>query len=44
MAIPNLIALIALSGVVATETNEYLKERKCRKQQNIKITDTNTLE
>ncbi len=28
MAIPNLIALIALSGVVAAETNRYLNRRK----------------
>ncbi|MGN0320653.1 MAG: alanine:cation symporter family protein, partial [Lachnospira sp.] len=35
MAIPNLIALVALSGVVANETKDYLgrmKEEKARKQ------------
>lgn len=31
MAIPNLIALIALSGVVAAETRSYLKELKDKK-------------
>ena len=35
MAIPNLIALVALSGVVASETKDFLgrmKEEKARKQ------------
>ncbi|MBQ2665122.1 MAG: alanine:cation symporter family protein, partial [Clostridia bacterium] len=28
MAIPNIIALLALSGVIAKETNEYFKNKK----------------
>ena len=28
MAIPNLIALVALSGVVATETRKFLEKHK----------------
>lgn len=32
MAIPNLIALVALSGVVVAETKKYLEDRKAEKQ------------
>jgi len=33
MAIPNIIALIALSGVIAAETKDYLSENKRRAKQ-----------
>lgn len=32
MALPNIIALIALSGVVAEETKDYLKRLTCKKE------------
>ena len=34
MAIPNLIALIALSGVIVAETNKYMNRHKDAKRIN----------
>ncbi len=33
MALPNLVGLLGLSGIVAKETNEYFKNRKAKKSQ-----------
>ena len=38
MAIPNVIALIALSGVVAKETKEYFAEKKDELPETEKVT------